>query len=181
MSNGDWVSFSLRHGLVDLCDGLPTSIKYWKEEFLYIHSSAFFGSMAYGAIADRVSDPTHELSLDEILITERLASNFVRWADPDEAVLGMAGMSPRWNHLGKKHMEIFEGKTITLLDRLHRKCNVNPTLVTEEVMIPDSPTRSESNKDSALEVSQSESSKYVPPNLRSKGVKLDSDRGSEGF
>lgn len=28
MSNGDWVSFSLHHGLVELCDGLPNSIKY---------------------------------------------------------------------------------------------------------------------------------------------------------
>lgn len=35
MSNSDWVSFSLRHGLVELCDGLPTSIKYWKEEFFF--------------------------------------------------------------------------------------------------------------------------------------------------
>lgn len=30
MSNGDWVSFSLCHGLVELCDNLSTSIKYWK-------------------------------------------------------------------------------------------------------------------------------------------------------
>ncbi|CAH1424442.1 unnamed protein product [Lactuca virosa] len=28
MSNGDWVSFSLLHGLVEICDGLSTSIKY---------------------------------------------------------------------------------------------------------------------------------------------------------
>lgn len=30
MSNWDWVSFYLYHGTVDLCDGLPTSVKYWK-------------------------------------------------------------------------------------------------------------------------------------------------------
>ncbi|CAH1446833.1 unnamed protein product [Lactuca virosa] len=30
MSNGDWVSFFLCHGLVELYDSLPTSIKYWK-------------------------------------------------------------------------------------------------------------------------------------------------------
>ncbi|CAI9274493.1 unnamed protein product [Lactuca saligna] len=30
MSNGDWVSFSICDGLVDICDGLPTSMKYWK-------------------------------------------------------------------------------------------------------------------------------------------------------
>ncbi|CAH1448423.1 unnamed protein product [Lactuca virosa] len=66
-------------------------------------------------------------------------------------------------------------KNITLLDRLHRKRNANPALVTEEVMVPDSPTQLESNMDSTLEVSQSESSKSIPPNLRSKGVKLDFD------
>ncbi|CAH1421133.1 unnamed protein product [Lactuca virosa] len=94
MSNGDWVSFSLRHGLMELCDVLPTSIKYWKEEFFFVHASSFSDPMAYGATADRVADLVPELSPDELLITERLASNFVRWAVPDEAVLGMAGMSP---------------------------------------------------------------------------------------
>lgn len=44
-------------------------------------------------------------------------------------------------------------------------------------MIPDSPTCSESSMDSALEVSHSESSKSIPPNLRFKGVKLDSGLG----
>ncbi|CAH1437387.1 unnamed protein product [Lactuca virosa] len=28
MSNEDWVSLSLCHGLVEICNGLPTSIKY---------------------------------------------------------------------------------------------------------------------------------------------------------
>ncbi|CAI9271981.1 unnamed protein product [Lactuca saligna] len=86
-------------------------------------------------------------------------------------------MSPQWNHLGKKPVGIFEGKTITLLDLLHRKHNVNLALVTEDVMIPDSSNHSESNMDSTLEVSQSEIYKSVPPNLFSKGVKLDSDHG----
>lgn len=78
MSNEDWVSFSLRHGLVELCEGLPTFIKYWRDEFFYVHSSAFSGPMVYGATADRVVDPAPKLSPDEMLITERLASNFVR-------------------------------------------------------------------------------------------------------
>ncbi|CAI9271980.1 unnamed protein product [Lactuca saligna] len=71
------VSFSLRHGSVELCDGLPTSIKFWKEEFFYVHASAFFGPMEYGAIADKAVDFALELSAEELLITERLASNFV--------------------------------------------------------------------------------------------------------
>ncbi|KAL7611776.1 hypothetical protein Lser_V15G06815 [Lactuca serriola] len=146
MSNGDWVAFSLRHGSVELCDGLPTSIKYWKEEFFYVHAFAFSRPKAYGATTDRVADLSPELSPDELLITERLASNFFRWTDPDETVLGMAGMSPHWNRL-------------------------------EDVMIPDSPNHSESNMDSALEVSQSEISKSIPLNLCSKGVKFVFDRG----
>ncbi|CAH1448422.1 unnamed protein product [Lactuca virosa] len=77
MSNGDWVSFSLRHGLVELCDGLPTSIKYWKEEFVFVHSSAFSGPMAYSATADTVADHVPELSPDELLIIEKLSANFV--------------------------------------------------------------------------------------------------------
>ncbi|CAI9297879.1 unnamed protein product [Lactuca saligna] len=104
------VSFSLRHGLVELCDGLPTSIKYWKEEFFFVHSFSFSGPMEYGAAVDRVVDPTLELSPDELLITNRLESNFVRWAVPDEVVLGMAGMSPHWSRLGKKPVEMFEGE-----------------------------------------------------------------------
>ncbi|CAH1422144.1 unnamed protein product [Lactuca virosa] len=56
MSNGDWVSFSLCHGLVELCDGLPSSIKYWKEEFFFVHASAFSGPMVYDATADRAAD-----------------------------------------------------------------------------------------------------------------------------
>ncbi|CAH1417970.1 unnamed protein product [Lactuca virosa] len=120
MSNGDWVSFSLRHGLVEICDGLPTSIKYWKEEFFFVHVSAFSSPMAY-ATADRAADPSPELSSDEQLITERSSDNFVRWVDPDEVTLGMADMSPHWNRLGKKPMEMLEGKDVTLLDRLHRR------------------------------------------------------------
>lgn len=34
ISNGDWISFSFHHGLVEIYDALPTSIKYWKEEYI---------------------------------------------------------------------------------------------------------------------------------------------------
>ncbi|CAH1426459.1 unnamed protein product [Lactuca virosa] len=78
MSNEDWVSFSLRHGLVEICDGLLTFIKYWKEEFFFVHASSFSGSMAYDATTDRVTDPVSKVSPDEKLITERLSDNFVQ-------------------------------------------------------------------------------------------------------
>ena len=32
MPSGDWVSISLRHGLDDMIEGLPSSIKQWKEK-----------------------------------------------------------------------------------------------------------------------------------------------------
>ncbi|CAH1435672.1 unnamed protein product [Lactuca virosa] len=44
-------------------------------------------------------------------------------------------------------------------------------------MASDSPTSSESSMDSTLDVSQSEGSRAIPPNLRSKGAKLDFDFG----
>lgn len=87
MSNGDWVLFFLYHGLVELCDNLPTSIKYWKEEFFFAYVSTFFGPMKFGATADRVVDPISDLSPDECAITERLIENFVKWSDPEELVL----------------------------------------------------------------------------------------------
>lgn len=167
MSNGDWVSFSHHHGLVEICDGLPTSIKYWKEEFFFVHASAFSGSMAYDATTDRSADPVPELTFDEQLITKMLSDNFVRWMDPDEAILGMAGMSPHWNCLGKKPMEMLEGKYVTLLDRLHRRRILNSALVTEDVIAPDS----------RLDVSRAEGSRRISPTFRSKGSKLDSNFG----
>ncbi|CAH1424441.1 unnamed protein product [Lactuca virosa] len=72
-------------------------------------------------------------------------------------------------------VEVFEGKNVTLLDRLRRKRFANTTL--EEVMAPDSPSRSESSMDSAVDVSQSEGSRPIPPNPHSKGVKSDVDCG----
>ncbi|CAI9275074.1 unnamed protein product [Lactuca saligna] len=107
MSNGDWVYFSLRHGLVEICNGLRTSIKYWKEEFFFVHASSFSSPMAYGATTDRVVDPILKLSPNKQLIAKRLSDNFVKWADPNEAILGMASMSPHWNRLGKKPVEVF--------------------------------------------------------------------------
>ncbi|CAH1438174.1 unnamed protein product [Lactuca virosa] len=87
----------------------------------------------------------------------------------------MAGMIPHWNRLSKKPLEGFKGKDVTLLDRLHRRWIANSTLMTEEVMASDSPTRSESSMDSALDVSRVEGSRPIPPNLHSKGMKLDSN------
>lgn len=82
--------------------GLPTSIKYWKEEFFFVHVSAFSGPMTFSATADSVADPVPYLSHEDWAITERLVKNFVKWIDHEEVVLGMAGMSPLWKKLRKK-------------------------------------------------------------------------------
>lgn len=63
--NGDWVSFSLCRGLVELSDGLPTSVKWWKEEFFFVDVSAFLGPMVYGATTNRGSDALPDLSAEE--------------------------------------------------------------------------------------------------------------------
>lgn len=54
MSTRDWLSFSLCQGLVEICDGIPTSIKLWKKDSLFIHASTFPGPMAYGDFVDMV-------------------------------------------------------------------------------------------------------------------------------
>ncbi|CAH1445590.1 unnamed protein product [Lactuca virosa] len=89
----------------------------------------------------------------------------------------MASMSLHWNRLDKKLVEVFEGKGVTLLDRLHGRRIANSTLATEEVIASDSLTRSEPCMDSALHASRAEGSRPIPPNLHSKGVKLDFDFG----
>lgn len=55
---------------------------------------------------------------------------------------------------------------------------MNSALVTEEVIVSDSLTRSESSIDSALDVSQAKYSRPIPLTLHSKSTKLDSDFGN---
>ncbi|CAI9263231.1 unnamed protein product [Lactuca saligna] len=120
MSNGDLVSFSLCHGLVELCDGLPTFVKGWKEEFFFVYTSSFPGLMR------------ESIGL--------LAQNYVKWADPEEVTLGIVGVSPVWNGLGKKLVETMAGREVTLLDRLHKKRLIDSYVVVKEVIILDSPS-----------------------------------------
>lgn len=53
---------------MEICDDLHTSIKYSKEEFLYVIASAFAGPMVYGVTADRAADPSPDLSPEEQII-----------------------------------------------------------------------------------------------------------------
>ncbi|CAH1416892.1 unnamed protein product [Lactuca virosa] len=44
----DWVTFSSRQGVVNICIGLSESIKLWKEELFFVDSSAFLFPMYFG-------------------------------------------------------------------------------------------------------------------------------------
>ncbi|CAH1421283.1 unnamed protein product [Lactuca virosa] len=91
-----YISLS-RHGLVEICDGLRTSIKYWKEDIFFVHASTFPGPMVYGASTNRVVGPSPELTLEEQSVVDRLSENFVKCTDTKEIMLGMAEISPHWN------------------------------------------------------------------------------------
>ncbi|KAL4569161.1 hypothetical protein LXL04_024792 [Taraxacum kok-saghyz] len=56
-----------------------------------------------------------------------LVVNHVKWSDPDELMLGMAGLSTYWAGLGKQPIFMVDGKTVTLLDRLHRRKFIGAT------------------------------------------------------
>ncbi|CAH1445532.1 unnamed protein product [Lactuca virosa] len=103
---------------MELCDGLPTSIKYWKEEFFFVHVFVFSEPMVFGATVDRVVDPVPELSTEEHVLVDRLSENYVKWSDPKEVVVGMDGMNPHWDKLGKNPVETLGGQEVTFLDQL---------------------------------------------------------------
>ncbi|CAH1437688.1 unnamed protein product [Lactuca virosa] len=113
MSSGGWLSYTLHHGLVNLGDGLTTSIKRWKEDFFFVHASTFAVHMTYGVSADRVADATPELSDDERDIIDRLFVNYVKWSDPNETMLGMASLSSHWNKLRKRPLHTIGGKLLS--------------------------------------------------------------------
>ena len=111
-------SFSKRPHAVELCLGLPSSIKNWKSEFFFIKSSAYPGTMQMGVIAARSSDRLGKLSVEGQGVVDRIAANALWWTDPDEVTLGLAGLSPYWDSLNPKPLIVDDGKGITLADRV---------------------------------------------------------------
>ncbi|CAH1426471.1 unnamed protein product [Lactuca virosa] len=105
MSNGDWVSSSLRHGLVEICDDLPTSIKYWKDEFFFVSSTTFSGPMTFNITVGGVAEPSLDLTPEEQSTANLLSENYVKCTDADKATMGMAGMSSYWYKLRRKSIE----------------------------------------------------------------------------
>ncbi|CAH1440793.1 unnamed protein product [Lactuca virosa] len=93
----------------------------FRKEFFFVDASAFSRPIEYGVAANRGSDPPPDLSAEDHETIDRLAQNYGKWGDPKEVTLGMAGLSPLWNKLGKNSVETMDGREITRLYRLHKK------------------------------------------------------------
>ncbi|KAL4578389.1 hypothetical protein LXL04_014512 [Taraxacum kok-saghyz] len=153
---GDWVTFTRRQGLDDICDGLPTSIKRWKPEFLFVSDKEFSADMVFGEHKNRAVDHPPELTAEQKVLSDQMVVNAVKWSDPDEVMLGMAGLSTYWAGLGKQPILVIGGKTVTLLDRLQRKKFKGATEVLEGLVsgffgpsVLDTALEEESSMDSA--------------------------------
>ncbi|KAL4586614.1 hypothetical protein LXL04_011254 [Taraxacum kok-saghyz] len=121
LNTGDWVSFTRRQGVDDIGDCFPSSIKNWKPEFLFVDAKEFATDMSFGEHKNKAVDHPPELSVEQKQSVDQMVVNTVKWSDPDEVTLGMAGLSTYWTSLGKQPICLVGGKTVTLLDRLQRK------------------------------------------------------------
>ncbi|KAL4589478.1 hypothetical protein LXL04_002385 [Taraxacum kok-saghyz] len=131
LNAGDWVSFTRRQGIDDICDGIPSSIKKWKPEFIFVDANEFSPDMEFGDHKNRVVDHPPELTAAQHLLVDQMVANPVKWSDPDELMLGMAGLSTFWTKLGKQPVFMAGGKVVTLLDRLQRRKFTGTTEVLE--------------------------------------------------
>ncbi|KAL4582713.1 hypothetical protein LXL04_007272 [Taraxacum kok-saghyz] len=126
---GDWVTFTRRQGLDDICDGLPTLIK--RNYDIPRRDKEFSTDMIFGEHKNRAVDHPPELTAEQKVLADQMVVNAVKWSDPDEVMLGMAGLSTYWTGLGKQPILVVGGKTVTLLDRLQRRKFKGATKVLE--------------------------------------------------
>ncbi|KAL4589793.1 hypothetical protein LXL04_002703 [Taraxacum kok-saghyz] len=131
LNAGDWVSFTRRQGIDDICDGIPSSIKKWKPEFIFVDAKEFSPDMEFGNHKNRAVDHPPELTTAQHVLVDQMVANPVKWSDPDELMLGMAGLSTFWTKLGKQPIFMAGGKVVTLLDRLQRRKFTGTTEVLE--------------------------------------------------
>ena len=73
MPSGDWMSMSLRHGVDDMIEGLPSSIKHWKEEYFFVDSKALGKELVLADDTPRGPDSHPSLSPDEMKVAELLS------------------------------------------------------------------------------------------------------------
>ena len=113
-----WLSFSKRPRVPELCHGLSDSLKKWKPEFFYVKNAAFPTTVPLAVLADLPKEPAEPLTEDEMVQAAQMASNALWWFDPDETLLGLAGLSPWWSALEEKPSLMVEGKVHGLSERL---------------------------------------------------------------
>ncbi|KAL4555772.1 hypothetical protein LXL04_038400 [Taraxacum kok-saghyz] len=131
LNAGDWVSFTRRQGVDEICDNLPSFIKRWKPEFLFVDAGEFSPNMVFGEHKNRAVDHPPELTSAQRLLVDQMVVNPVKWSDPDELMLGMAGLSTYWAGLGKQPIFMVGGRNVTLLDRLQKRKFTSATEVLE--------------------------------------------------
>ncbi|CAH1413555.1 unnamed protein product [Lactuca virosa] len=87
MARGDWVSFSFLSKSIEICDGLPTSIKKCKIKFFFVDAFAFGLPMQFESRLNRDHDSNPELTIDEQSTVDPLVANYVKWYDPNDSTL----------------------------------------------------------------------------------------------
>ncbi|KAL4574893.1 hypothetical protein LXL04_021733 [Taraxacum kok-saghyz] len=101
LSHALWRS-SKPHCIDDICDGIPSSIKRWKPEFIFVDVGEFSPDMDFGDHKNRAVDYPPDLTSAQQVLIDQMMANPVKWSDPDELMLGMAGLSSYWTNLGKQ-------------------------------------------------------------------------------
>ena len=136
--NGDWVTISLRQGMDDMIGGLPSSVRCWKDEYFFVSSEVLGKELvpADDAACGTMDSPPF-LSPEEATVAELLSQHWVKWIDPDEIILAMAGLSPKWESMGKRPTLSAGGQAVSLLDRLMRKEYPHPLSITEDPFLPE--------------------------------------------
>ncbi|KAL4554716.1 hypothetical protein LXL04_037318 [Taraxacum kok-saghyz] len=184
LNTGDWVSFTRRQGVDDIGDCFPSSIKNWKPEFLFVDAKEFNADMSFGEHKNRTVDHPPELSAEQKQIVDQMVANTVKWSDPDEVTLGMAGLSSYWIGRGKQPICLVGGKTVTLLDRLQRKKFKGTIEVTEGPIsdflgpsVLDTVMEEESSMDSAAATENASDTTSGSAKIAHQGLKIERGGG----
>ncbi|CAH1412147.1 unnamed protein product [Lactuca virosa] len=149
MARGDWVSISLHSNGINICYGLPTSIKKWKTEFFFVEASFFSVTMQFGSLLNRLHDPNPELTIDEQLTVDRLVANYVKWSDPDDSLLKLANLEGNPYMIDRPSTPALRGQNNSLLERVHRNRNApNPKVAEGTTTISVTPVEGEMGLDS---------------------------------
>ncbi|CAH1450798.1 unnamed protein product [Lactuca virosa] len=90
MIRKSWISFSLCRGGIDICDGLPSSIKKLKEKMFFVDASTITTPMHFGDLANQDTDPAPELTIAEHDVVKRIISNYLVWSSHDESTLSLS-------------------------------------------------------------------------------------------